>query len=97
MPFGGAGHLGDQIFHAPGARLWHYAAELHTLLVTYPLCGSALTDIITDNLSEKCPTKLTDFTKRHHGGILPLPLAAASSCLLAYGVQVEPASHNQLS
>ena len=22
-----------------GARLWHYAAELRTLSVTYPLCG----------------------------------------------------------
>ena len=56
MPFfGGAGHLGDQIFHAPGAKFWHYAAELHTISVTYPLCGSAL------NLPEMCPLKLTDF------------------------------------
>ena len=43
-----------------GARLWHYAAELRTLSVTYPLCGSALTDT-TDNPSEVCPLKLTDF------------------------------------
>ena len=43
-----------------GARLWHYAAELHTLSVTYPLCGSALTNT-TDNPSEMCPLKLTDF------------------------------------
>ena len=43
-----------------GARLWHYAAELRTLSVTYPLCGSALT-ITTDNPSEMCPLKLTDF------------------------------------
>ena len=26
--FGAAGHLSDHIFHAPGAKLWHYAAEL---------------------------------------------------------------------
>ena len=39
-----------------GARLWHYAAELRTLSVTYPLCGSALTDT-TDNPSEMCPQK----------------------------------------
>ena len=43
-----------------GARLWHYAAELRTLSVTYPLCGSALTDT-TDNPFEMCPLKLTDF------------------------------------
>ena len=42
-----------------GARLWHYAAELRTLSVTYPLCGSALTDT-TDN-PLMCPLKLTDF------------------------------------
>ena len=78
MPFGGAGHLGDQIFHPPGARLWHYAAELHTLSVTYPLCGLALTDT-TDNLSEMCQTKLRDFdlffsinhTKSYKGRLLP--------------------------
>ena len=60
MPFGGAGHIGDQIFHAPGARLWHYAAELRTLSGTYPLCDLALTDS-TDNQSEMCPQKLKDF------------------------------------
>ena len=57
--FGGAGHLCDQIFHAPGAKLWHYAAELRTLSVTYPLCGLTLTNT-TDNQSEMCPLKLTD-------------------------------------
>ena len=41
-----------------GARLWHYAAELRTLSVPYPLCGSALPDT-TDSLSEMCPLKLT--------------------------------------
>ena len=35
-----------------GARLWHYAAELHSLSVTYPWCGSALTNT-TDNLPSK--------------------------------------------
>ena len=61
MPFGRAGHLGDQSFHAPSSQVfWHYAAELHTLSVTYPLCGSALTDT-TDNPPEMCPLKLTDF------------------------------------
>ena len=43
-----------------GARHWHYAAELHTLSVTYPLCGLALTNT-TDNPSEMCPLKLTYF------------------------------------
>ena len=37
-----------------GARLWHYAAELGTLSVTYPLHGSALNNT-TDNPSN--PTK----------------------------------------
>ena len=50
MPFGGAGHLSDQIFHAPEAKLWYYATELRTLLVTYPLCVLALTNT-ADNLS----------------------------------------------
>ena len=53
------GHLGDQIFHTPGAKPWHYAAELSTLSVEYPLCGSTLTHT-TDNLFEMCPPKLTD-------------------------------------
>ena len=44
-----------------GAGLWHYAAELRTLSVTYPLCGSALANT-TDNLSELCPLKLPDFS-----------------------------------
>ena len=58
--FGRAGHSSDQIFHAPGAKPWHYAAGLRTLSVTNnPFCGSVLTDT-TDNLSEKCPIKLTD-------------------------------------
>ena len=34
-----------------GARLLHYAAELRTLSVTYPLCGLALA-FTMDNLSE---------------------------------------------
>ena len=41
--------LNDQIFHASGARLGHYAAELRTLSVTYPLCGTALI-----KTTEKC-------------------------------------------
>ena len=44
MPFGGVGHLGDQIFHSTGAKPWHHAAELRTLSITYPSCDSALTD-----------------------------------------------------
>ena len=60
MPLGGTGHLGDHIFMPLGARLWHYAAELRNLSVTYPLCGSALTDTM-NNPSEMCPLKLTDF------------------------------------
>ena len=70
MPFGGAGHLGDHIFYAPEAKpfgtmplepgFWHYAAELCTLSVTYPLCGLALTNT-TDILSEIFLQKLTDF------------------------------------
>ena len=43
-----------------GARLWHYAAELRTLSVTYPLYGLAPTNV-KDNPSEICPLKLTDF------------------------------------
>ena len=31
----------------------NFAAELHTLSITYSFCGSAHTDT-TDNLSEKC-------------------------------------------
>ena len=60
VPFGRAGHLGEHIFHAPGARLWHYAAELCTILVMYPLCGLGLTNT-TDNPSEMCRLKLTDY------------------------------------
>ena len=60
MSFGGAGHLSGQIFHAPGAKLWHDAAELYTLSVAYPVCGLALTNT-TDNPSEMSPLKLTDF------------------------------------
>ena len=59
MPFGGAGHLSHHILHTPEAKLWRYAAELRTLSVTYPLCGSALTDT-THNPSEMCPLKRTD-------------------------------------
>ena len=60
VPFGGAGNLGDKIFLALGGKPWHYTTELRILSVTYPFCGSALTDT-TDKLSEMCPTKLTDF------------------------------------
>ena len=49
-----------RFFMPLGARLWHYAAKLHTLSVTYPLCGLAFTDT-TDNPSEMCPLKLTGF------------------------------------
>ena len=59
VPFRGAGHAGDHIFHAPRAKPCHYAANLHTLSVTSPLHASALTDTM-DNLSEKCPNALTD-------------------------------------
>ena len=41
-----------------GAKPWHYAAELCTPSVTYPLCSSAFADTM-DNLSEMCPLKLT--------------------------------------
>ena len=58
--FDGVGHLFAQIFHAPNAKHWHYAAELPTLSVTNPLRGLAVTNT-TDNLSELCPLKLTDF------------------------------------
>ena len=57
MPFGGAGPSGDQIFHDLDVKLWHSAAELHTLTVTYPgypWYGSALTDT-TDDQSEMGP------------------------------------------
>ena len=57
---GRAGHLSDQIFHAPRSQVWHYGTELRTLSVTYPLCGSALTNT-TDNPSEMCPLKRTYF------------------------------------
>ena len=60
VPFSRAGHLSDHIFHAPGAKLWHYVAELCTLSPIYPLCGSALTNT-TDNQSKMCPLKLTYF------------------------------------
>ena len=60
MPFGGAGHLADQIFHAPEAKSWHFAAELCTLSGTDSLRDSVPTDL-SDNLSEICPLKLTDF------------------------------------
>ena len=60
VPFCGAGRIGDQISLPLGARLLHYAFELRTLSVIYLLCGKALTDT-TDNQSEMCPLKLTDF------------------------------------
>ena len=42
------------------AKLWHYATELRTLSVTYPLISSALTNT-TDNPSEMWPQKLLNF------------------------------------
>ena len=60
MLFGVAGQLGDHIFHAPRAKLWHYAAEYGTISVMYPLYGSTLTNSM-DNLPEMCPHKLTGF------------------------------------
>ena len=57
MLFDGAGHSYDQIFHATGVKSWHYTAQLSTLSVAYPFCGSALTDT-SDNLSELCTVKL---------------------------------------
>ena len=60
MPFDGTGrHLSDQIFHAPGAKLRALCTP-HSISFTYPLCGPALTNT-TDNHSEMCPLKLTDF------------------------------------
>ena len=44
----------------PTAKDWHYAAELRTLSVTYPLCGSALTDTDTDNLPNMFSNNLID-------------------------------------
>ena len=58
--FGRAGYFGDQIFHAPGAELWHLATGLHTASVACPLRGSALTDT-TENQSEICPLNLRTF------------------------------------
>ena len=67
------------------ARLWHYAAELRTLSVTYPLCGSALTDT-ADNPSKMCSLKLIDFCPfLYHGSYTMLqgpliPPMAFTSC-----------------
>ena len=69
MPFGKAGHLKTQICHDLGAKLWHYAAELHTLSDTYPLCGLALTNTMDDQ-SEMCPLTLADFCLFHYKGHL---------------------------
>ena len=52
-------HSGDQIFRPSGVKPWHYGAELPNLMVTYPLCGSGLTDTL-DNLSDKWPNKHID-------------------------------------
>ena len=60
MPFGGAGHLGDQIWHTPWSQALSYPAELRTLSVAYPLYGLALTNT-ADYQSEMCPLKVTDF------------------------------------
>ena len=55
MPFGGAGHSCDHIFHAPGAKPWHYATDLHI----FSLFSSVVIDS-SDNLSEKGPINFTD-------------------------------------
>ena len=65
MPLGGTGHLGDHISHAPRAKPWHYATELFTISVTYPLCGSALSDTtICLTQIKRLPGNRTDFTYR---------------------------------
>ena len=84
VPFGRAGHLSDHIFHASEAKLWLYEPELCTLSVTYPLCGTALTNTM-DNPSEMCQLKLTDFclfctidhTQSYKGRLFP-PMAFIS-------------------
>ena len=87
--FGGAGHLGYQIFRGPGAKSWHYAAKLRTLSVsTYYLCGSALTGT-TDNLSEMWPIKLKDFCLfLHH---------QYQSYTILHGPLILPKGFNKLS
>ena len=51
----------SSLFQTFNARFFaYYATELPTLSVTYPLCGSAVTDT-KDNPSEMFPLKLTDF------------------------------------
>ena len=78
MPFGRAGYLSYQIFPAPGVKLWHFAAELLILSVTYPLCAFALNNTM-DNLSEVCALKLTyfvcfctiDYTQSYRGQLFP--------------------------
>ena len=69
---------------ASGVKPGHYAAELRTLLVTYPLAGSAVTDT-TGNLYEMCPTKIAyrclplsctiDHTQSYKGRLFPQRLA----------------------
>ena len=83
-----------------GARLLHYATELRTLSVTYPLCGSVLTDT-TDNPSEMCPLKLTDFclfytidhTQSYKGGLFPkwLSQVVTTGARTGYPQMGEPA------
>ena len=79
------GHLGDQIFHAPGAKLWHYAVELLTLSVTFHLYGSAFSNT-TANQSEMCPPKLSlflyhqSFTVLQGPHITPLGFTSCHDC-----------------
>ena len=83
-----------------GARLWHYATELPTLSTTYPLCGSALINT-TDNQSEMCPLKLTDFylfytinhTQSYKGRLFPqwLSQVVTTGARTAYPRMGEPA------
>ena len=63
----------DQIFHAPGARLWHYAAELHAFSVTYPFCGLALT-----NIMDNCLLYVFVPLIIHNQGLLIPPIAFTS-------------------
>ena len=80
-----------------GARHWHYPAELRTLSVTYPLCGLALTDS-TDNPSEMCPLKLTDFclfctidhTQSYKGHLFPQWLSQVVAISMRYKCYTVP-------
>ena len=85
-----------------GARLWHNAAKLLTFSVTYPLCGSALTDTM-DNPSEMWSLKLTDtfacfctinHTQSYNGRLFPqwLSQVVMTGARTGYPQMEEPAS-----